>query len=164
MSETPTPTPNTSAKPKRSRRTLMIVAGAVVLAGGGGGAYWLKASRAAEPPAAHAEAEAAPEGGIVPLDAFIVNLADPSGSHFLRASVALVVESEEAAKELTEDAVAKTRIRSAILELLAEQKADALVTPAGKVALKKAIAERAGHAAHDMKVADVLFSEFVVQF
>ena len=33
-----------------------------------------------------------------------------------------------------------------------------------KVELKKAIAERAGHATSDVKVIDVLFSEFVVQF
>jgi flagellar basal body-associated protein FliL len=38
------------------------------------------------------------------------------------------------------------------------------VTPEGKAELKKVIAEQAEHATHDLKVSDVLFSEFVVQF
>jgi flagellar basal body-associated protein FliL len=37
------------------------------------------------------------------------------------------------------------------------------VTTEGKTALKKAIAERAAHAAHELKVTDVLFVEFIVQ-
>jgi flagellar basal body-associated protein FliL len=58
----------------------------------------------------------------------------------------------------------KAKIRSAILERLAQETSDQLVTPEGKAALKKVIAEEAAHAAHELKVTDVLFSEFVVQF
>ena len=56
------------------------------------------------------------------------------------------------------------KVRSAVLELLALQTADTLVTPAGKAALKKAIAGAAGKAASEVHITDVLFSEFVVQF
>ena len=51
----------------------------------------------------------------------------------------------------------------AILELLTLQTSDALVTTAGKTALKKAIAERVSTAIEDVKVFDVLFADFVVQ-
>jgi len=167
MSDTPTPTAPAAEKKSGSRRTLVLAIGAlVVLIAAGGGAYWFLKGRTAE--AAAAQPEAAKEdkgpGGIVPLDTFVVNLADPSGSRYLRTNIALVVDDEEHAKELTENAVAKMRVRSAVLELLAQQSADALVTPEGKSELKKAIAERASKAAEDTHIGDVLFSEFVVQF
>jgi flagellar FliL protein len=102
------------------------------------------------------------------MDPFVVNLADEGGGRFLRVTLSLVVEGEKEAKgegkEGGEDAVATARLRSAILERLAQQKAEHLVTPEGKAELKKVIAEQAEHATHDLKVSDVLFSEFVVQF
>jgi flagellar basal body-associated protein FliL len=55
------------------------------------------------------------------------------------------------------------RTRSAILELLSTQVATRLVTPEGKSEVKKAIAEQASRLL-GVKVTDVLFSEFVVQF
>ena len=55
-------------------------------------------------------------------------------------------------------------LRSAILELLTQQSAPALVTPEGKTALKDAIKARTNPLLADQKVLDVLFSEFVVQF
>ncbi|NOT44264.1 MAG: flagellar basal body-associated FliL family protein [Acidobacteria bacterium] len=162
-----------AAAPKKSNKTLIIIAAAVLLLGGGGGAYYMLVMRAApEAEAAegeeageeHAEAEEEGPSGVVPLDPFIVNLADPGGKRFLRLSVSLVIPGEEAALHMSEDAVVKTRIRSAVLEHLTLQTADHLVTPEGKAELKEAISELAAHAAHGTKVSDVLFSEFVVQF
>jgi flagellar basal body-associated protein FliL len=56
------------------------------------------------------------------------------------------------------------RVRSAILELLAQKESAELVTPDGKAGLKKEIGEAVEHSAHELKVEDVLFSEFIVQF
>jgi flagellar protein FliL len=137
-----------------------------VLLGGGGGAYYWMFARGGEAPAA--EAEAAPvheeEPGVaVPLEPFVVNLADPGGTRFLRVNLSLIVD-EEHALEFEENPTVMARVRSAVLELLAQQTADPLITPDGKNALKKAIAEGAAHAVEGMHVSDVLFSEFVVQF
>jgi flagellar FliL protein len=122
----------------------------------------------ARPAAAGAEAAAEPPEpeptGVVTLAPFVVNLADPGGGRFLRVSLALVVGTEEEAKELGEDAVVNSRIRSSLIELLAQQTSDALVTPEGKAALKNAIKEHVAHVVHEVEVADVLFTEFVVQF
>ena len=139
----------------------------IVLLGGGGGAYYWMYARGGDAAAAEG-AEAAPaheeEPGVaVPLEPFVVNLADPGGSRFLRVNLSLVVD-EAHALEFEENPTVMARVRSAILELLAQQTADPLITPDGKTALKKAIAEGAGHAVEGLHISDVLFSEFVVQF
>jgi len=171
MSDTPTPTPPADGAPpaapvkKKRGKLVPILIVVLLLGGGGGGAYWYFVAR---PAAAGAEATAEPAEpeptGVVALEPFVVNLADSGGSRFLRVSLALVVGNEEEAKELGENAVVKSRIRSSLIELLAQQTSETLVTPDGKAALKKAIKEQVAHAAHEVKVSDVLFSEFVVQF
>ena len=161
--------PAAEAAPKKSRRGLIMIAGIalIVVLGGGGAAYWMYAKGA--PVEGEGEAEAKEEehaepGAAVPLEPFVVNLADPGGSHFLRVNLSLVVEDEEQALVFEESPVTKMKVRSAVLELLALQAADTLITPAGKTELKKAIAEAAGKAASEVHITDVLFSEFVVQF
>ena len=141
---------------------LFAIIGLVLGLGGGGAGYWAYAMRGAPQEAAK---PAPPKIGIIPMEPFVVNLADEGGSRFLRVTLSLAVEGgDERAKETTEDNVVSARIRSAILERLTQQTSDHLVTPEGKAALKKVIAEQASHAAHELKVTDVLFSEFVVQF
>jgi flagellar FliL protein len=136
----------------------------VAVAAGGGGAYYYFV-KAAPVQAKEAKPEPPPPPtGIIPLEPFVVNLADTGATRFLRVTLSLVVQDEEQAKELEEHAIEKARVRSAILELLAEQQSEALATPEGKEELKKMLAERIAHASHDLKVKDVLFSEFVIQF
>lgn len=156
-----------AAAPKKKSKLVLILALAfVVLGGGGAGAYWYFAQRSAPPAeggAAKAEPEEAPEPGLVELDPFVVNLADPGGQRYVRVSVRLLTHDPEQALEMKESAVATAKLRAAILELLSMQTADGLVTTEGKNALKKEIAERAAHAVHELKVTDVLFVEFIVQ-
>lgn len=153
---------------QKSRRGLFIILFVILLllAGGGGGAWWFLLRPAPGAEAAEAEPEPEPPAptGIIPLEPFVVNLADPSASRFLRVTLSLVVEDETVAHEVEENEVVLMRVRSAILELLAQKQAGELVTPDGKAQLKKSIAEGVAHAAHEVKVADVLFSEFIVQY
>ena len=104
------------------------------------------------------------ERGLVSFEPFVANLADPGGQRFVRATVQLVVGDAHMATEMTETPVLAMQARAIILELLATQLADTLVTPDGKVALRQAIAERIAEALHEVEVVDVLFSDFVVQF
>ena len=169
MSTENQPVSAAAAPAKKSRKGLVIILIVVLLllAGGGGGAYWFMfhGNGAAEAAEADPEPEPPPPAtGIVPLAPFVVNLADPSGTRFLRVSMSLVVADEAVAKEIEEEKVVHARLRSAILELLAQKQSTELVTPEGKAELKKAIAEGVAHAAHELKVEDVLFSEFIVQF
>jgi flagellar protein FliL len=149
-----------AAKPKS--KLIPIVAAVVVLAGGGGGGYWWWSNRA--PAGAQAEAPPPAEPGIVSFEPFVANLADEGGGRFLRASLKLVVEGAERAKEVEENAVERAQLQSAILEVLTQQTADALVTPEGKAALKEAILARTGEVLHETPITDVLITEFVVQF
>ena len=159
--------------PKR-RRILPILLGLVVVLGGagaGGYVWWTKqqavATAGADGEAAKATPEPAAEDGhgvLLPLDTFTVNLADATASRFLRTNVQLVLAVEEdVLKELEHEKVPIVRARAAVLELLAEQKSDVINTPEGKKALKAEIRTRAGKALHH-EVADVLFSDFVIQF
>jgi flagellar FliL protein len=143
---------------------------ALLLLGGGGAGFYLWRVRAAAPEGGETsthEAEGGPskhESGVLAFEPFVVNLADAEGSRFLRVNLRLLVSDGEAARELQEDEVAMLKVRSGILELLSAQTSDTLVTPEGKAALKTAIAGRASQTLDTVKVTDVLFSEFVVQF
>jgi flagellar FliL protein len=159
MSDAPAAPAAPAAKPKS--KLIPIVAAVVVLAGGGGG-YWWWSHRA--PAEAQAEAPPPAEPGIVSFEPFVANLADEGGGRFLRASLKLVVEGAERAKEVEENAVERAQLQSAILEVLTLQTADALVTPEGKAALKEAILARTGEVLHETPITDVLITEFVVQF
>lgn len=152
-----------AAAPAKSKKTLFIAIAALVVLGGGGGAYW-KFFRSA-PPEAAAEETKEPEEppAIVNFDPFVVNLSDPGTPRFLRVTLALVVNGEEQAKEFEEDAVVRMKVRSALLEMLSQQKASVLITPEGRTELQKHIVELAGHNAEELKITDVLFSEFIVQ-
>lgn len=158
----PSQTPATHAPTKSRRRFVVLVLALLVVLVGGGAAYWFVLRHDVETSEADAPPAPAP-ASIVAFEPFVVNLADPGGSRFLRLTLAIVVAGEEAGKALEEDAVARMRIRSAILELLAQETSDALMTPDGKARLKKTIADTAARAAHGVQVSDVLFSEFVVQ-
>jgi flagellar FliL protein len=146
---------------KRGKGLLFVVIGLILGLGGGGAGYWVYAMRST---AHEAKAPEPPKIGIIPMEPFVVNLADEGGSRFLRLTLSLAVEGEERAKETAEDKVLHARLRSAILERLTQQTSEHLVTPEGKAELKKTIAEQVTHAARELKVTDVLFSEFVVQF
>jgi flagellar FliL protein len=161
MSEQTEPVP-AAPQPKSSKKKLLIiVAAVVVIVAGGGGFWWTRMAKAQA-----AGAEAAPKEvtrGLLKFDPFVVNLAD-GGTRFLRTTLQIVVEPEEKAAHITENPVLMLQLRSAVLELLAQQTATALVTPEGKAAMKAAIISRAQEALDGGKIADVLFSEFVVQF
>ena len=168
------------ATAKKSKLPL-IIGLVVLLGGGGGGGYWWmarqKAAAATETESGHGEAgkkdghaadgkegEAAEGGALLSLDVFTVNLADTEAQRFLRTTVQLVIDGDEAAaKEIEEAKLPVIRVRSAVLELLSSQKSADIATPEGKNALKKAIAEKAAKALHH-EVLDVLFSDFVIQF
>lgn len=169
MSDTKEQAPvDPAAKPakKGGKAKLFIIGGViVVLLGGGGLAAYFTLKKPADPNApAEVKKEEPAATGIISFEPFVVNLADTGGQRFLRISVRLIVADETEAKEIQESEVKVMRLRSAILELLTAQTSDHIVTPDGKAALKKEIAEKAAHIVEPIEVSDVLFSDFVVQY
>jgi flagellar FliL protein len=162
---TPATTQAAATKPGGKSKLLIIGIVAIVVLGGGGAAAFYVMRSPAAPNGEKAAVVAKPkESGLITLEPFTVNLADPGGSRFLRLSVRLVVDSPQAGEKAQKNNVLLARIRSTILELLAQQKADSLITPEGKTELKAAIAEHVKEILEDAKVTDVLFTDFVVQF
>jgi flagellar protein FliL len=157
-------------KKSRMKTAIVLVGGLLVLGGGAaaGGYWWMARNGAAAAnngEQSHEPAEKiGPHSGIVPLEQFTVNLADQDASRFLRATVHLVIDEGTEAEEIKEDALKVMRIRSAILEVLTLQTSEKVTTPEGKTALKEEIAKRASAILKPVKVIDVLFSDFVVQF
>jgi len=140
--------------------------GILLMAAGGGGVwFWTRGAQAASAESHGAAPAIDPtDSGMVPLDPFLVNLADTEAPRFLRATVSLVIGPKARAEGLARDPVAMARIRSTVLELLTTQRSGPLVTPEGKAELKNGISERVGAVIGNAKVFDVLFSDFVVQF
>jgi flagellar FliL protein len=150
----------------RLRWLVLLVVFVFAVGGAAGGFYWWRAGAAGRdaPSSPEAAERARAEAGVIAFEPFTVNLADRDAQRFLRVNLRLLVNDSTKAKEVGEDDVRMLRVRSAILELLSQQTAEPLTTPEGKTALKQAIAERATAILEHMRVTDVLFSEFVVQF
>jgi flagellar FliL protein len=158
MSDTATPAP---PRKKRLFRTIALAFVLLLILGGGAaGGYWWW-TRAA--PAAEAAAHEPAGSAMVPLQPFVVNLADREAPRFLRVTLCLVIDEEADAARIEKDPIVLARARSAILELLATQSAGTVTTPEGKDELKRAVAERSALVLK-VDVRDVLFTDFVVQF
>ena len=101
-------------------------------------------------------------GPIMPLDEFLVNLADPSGDHFLKLTVNLELSKDkgktpESMKEQT------PLIRDAVLTSLGSKTRDDVSTDSGRNKLKADIKKKVNVALGEDDVTDVYFSNFVTQ-
>lgn len=161
-------TPPPPAKKGKGKLLLILVVLLVLGGGAGGGAWWWMAkSQAASGHDAKAGGEheaVSEESGVLPLEQFTVNLADEEASRFLRVTVHLVIDQGHMVKEIEEDKLKLMRVRSSVLELLTMQTSGRVTTAEGKTELKHAIAARTTDILKPIKVIDVLFSDFVVQF
>jgi flagellar FliL protein len=152
-------------KAKGGRLKFLAIGGVLLLAVAG--ASWWFFLRPAPGEQSPAKVEAPPEkpkgGGVVTLEPFLVNLADKEGARFLRVSMRLIVPEAKEAEEIAKDEVRRVRLRAGILELLATQTAQPLLTPEGKNALRTAIIKESAAILEPCHVIDVLFTDFVVQ-
>jgi len=160
---------------------LLLAIGVIVAAGAAGGFFLHK-----QPPGdSGAAADEDPPVTLLPLDEFIVNLADRAESHYLSVTVTLEVtlhSSGEDAKSkksahksgghssagegqasgLESDELTP-RIRDAIIEVLACQTYSSLRTKEGRAKLKAAIKDNVNARVSSVEVSNVLFSTFVIQ-
>ncbi len=134
---------------------LFIIVGAVALVliiGVGVGAYYVGAKTASSTPtdgvAAEVETKTASRviskkhdaiGPLVPIDEFLINLLDKENSRYLKATMTLEVDSEEAAEEIQ---TRMPQIRDAILLLTSNKTFAELHDLQGKMHLR---AELIGH-------------------
>ncbi|MCH8178397.1 MAG: flagellar basal body-associated FliL family protein [Proteobacteria bacterium] len=163
MSAAPAATPAEGDAPKKGKKKLIII-GAVVallLVGGGGAFFMMKKNADAEAAAAegdeegdHAPAKQAkkPEHGkddhkgpptFVPLDPFIVNLADKDSERFAQVGVSLQVDDAKVGEEMKAYMPA---IRNAVLMILSHKTSEEMLSAEGKHKLAEEIRRDAARA------------------
>jgi flagellar FliL protein len=94
------------------------------------------------------------------LEPFAVNLAGPGFSRYARLSLRLQL-NEEHDKEVLKQSAAK--VRDALIMLLTSKRAEELITPEGKIELRKEIIEQVNIATGKPIVSAIYFKEFLIQ-
>jgi flagellar FliL protein len=156
---------------KSSRGILFAILGVLVVAGAVGGFLFFrrhKATRSAS--ASVAVKQSAPIATVdLPLDPFVVNLADTGGHSYARIGLTLqlaapVATGKKEKKEASADASGpRDMVRDTVITTLNQEQSTDLLAPDGKEHLKQTI--RSAIAARDpqMKIIDIYFTEFLIQ-
>lgn len=109
-----------------------------------------------------------PEGhptvhSVVHLESFVVNLADPDGTCFLRVGIDLGLERELRNRDKEEADLPTAQIRDTIILVLTGWNSDALLAAEGKEKLKAALLSALRTRVPELGVQDVYFTDFLVQ-
>jgi flagellar FliL protein len=176
------PSPDAAPAPVASgvplKMVIIIVAGTLVLGLGGAFAFFKfmagghggdeqKAETAAAKAAGHGETDAKSDaskvvapGAIYDVDPFIVNLSDTPEVRYLKLTVKLELENQEASAEL---ASRVPQLRDTILVLLTSKDSASIRTPQGKFQLRDEITQRVNSLLPKPGVRAAYFTDFVVQ-
>ncbi|MBI4643907.1 MAG: flagellar basal body-associated FliL family protein [Deltaproteobacteria bacterium] len=142
-------------KPKgKLKKIIILVVLLFVLLGGGAFAYLLLVDEPTTDKTKHVEK------AMMPLEPFLVNLADKDSRRYLKVKIDLEVDTEKTAKELEK---AMPRIRDQLIFLLSSKSYQDISTPEGKLQLKKEILARLTALPTGKKISGAYFTEFVAQ-
>jgi flagellar FliL protein len=154
------------------KKIIIIVVGVLILLGGGGaGVYFLKPDLlpafirpkvAAAGKDGKKTEEHKPEHEVgADLDVFVVNLAGPGPSRYLRTILSLGVKDEHDKEKIKE---LSGKIRHSVIMYLSERKAEDLGDLAGKNKVRQELQKQISEAIGDSKfVSNVYFKEFLIQ-
>ncbi|HEX5356453.1 MAG TPA: flagellar basal body-associated FliL family protein [Aquabacterium sp.] len=167
MSAAPAAAPAEGEAPKKGPKKLIIIIAAVVLllVLGGGGAFFMMKKKAAEAEAAaaaeeedggghakpakeakkpeHGKGDHAAPPAFVPLEPFVVNLADRDSERFAQVGITLQVDDAKMSEEMKAYMPA---IRNAILLILSHKSSEELLSQEGKQKLAEEIRRDAARA------------------
>jgi flagellar FliL protein len=167
-------------KPAKRRsaigKILLIVVLAVVSSAGGGIVSFVLISRTmsaqaktADPVEKTREAEQEriaamlEKSAALPLEPFVVNLADPDAARYLRIKISLMIDDKSKAKEVTENQALQLKVRDVILQSLTAKTSQDLMNEEGKNKLRHELQEKVALYFRNPKLVDVMFTEFVIQ-
>ena len=130
--------PAEAAKPPKSKKMLIIIVAAVLLLGGGGAAafFILKSKSADTAEAAPVHAHPAAPPTFLPLEAMVVNLADPGGDRFAQIGITLEISDAHVADQVK---AFMPSIRNGILLAISQRTTTELLQVEGKQKLAKDI-------------------------
>lgn len=100
---------------------------------------------------------------VIELPPFIVNLADTDNARYLRMTVSLGVGGEEGGEEEKPDQLFMTRVRNAMLAVLAEKTSEEILSAEGKSKLRKELLKAAQAASEEPEVQAIYITDFIVQ-
>ena len=147
---------------KRSSAPMMFAFAILAIAGAAGAAWFVSQSKAS---GGENSRSAASPGQLVHLEGFTVNLADTEENHFVRVTMDLELDRLPTPLEKDKPAsgLPMPRIRDTIIAILAASKAEPLLTPDGKIQLKKNLLDALNRRVPEMAVREIYFTEFLVQ-
>ncbi len=152
-----------SLAPKTGKtKKIIVLALSVLLLGVVGGLAYLLLTDDPSPLGKESQAAPAPhaEKAIMPLEPFLVNLADRETRRYLKLKVELEVDQEKSVKDLEKSL---SPIRDALIMLLSSKTYVDISTVEGKRQLKQDILQRLATVSGGQKVKNVYFTEFVAQ-
>jgi flagellar FliL protein len=162
MADAPTEAPR--AKKKRMLPLLLLATGVIVGGSSVVGTLLAGAETAAGEPDGAAVEEARPPGepGVVALEPFVLNLADPEGDRYLRLTLSIAVDRAEVAERAASE-LEQTRLRDLVLTVLGAKLAEEITSFEGKEALRAELRRALAPYFEGARVLDVFFTEFLVQ-
>ena len=154
-------------------KMLLVVLLALVSSAGGGVMSWVLISKtigaqaqAAKPDEKAEEenlAEVLEKSAVLPLEPFVVNLADTEAARYLRIKISLMIDNKEKLPEIAENQALQLKVRDVILQSLTNKTSQDLINEDGKNKLRHEIQEKVAVYFREPKLVDVMFTEFVIQ-
>ena len=154
-------------------KMLLVILLALVSSAGGGLISFVLISRtlnaqgkpAEKPEKAEQEkiAEMLEKSAVIPLEPFVVNLADTDAARYLRIKISLMVDDKSKLKEVSENQALQLKVRDVILQSLTAKRSQDLINSEGKNNLRHEIQDKVAIYFRAPKLVDVMFTEFVIQ-
>lgn len=149
-----------AALPAKKSPMVLIIAIVAILAIAGGVVATLMITKKHAPPPKPDPGEYVKVGETVPLDEFMINLADPSNDHYLKTTMTLGLKPGVAAEKFKDKL---PEVRDVIIMVLTSKRLAEIKSPAGKTELKNTLRERINTALGEKDIADIYFQDFAMQ-
>ena len=154
--------------PKKGKPVLLIAVALVVVGGGAAAFFVLKGQGGAEAPAAHGAATsedgskpaASLQGPIAEFPAIIVNLNEPEGTRYLKATLAISLSDERVVAEVER---LKPVLRDQFIRELSELNFRQTMGAKNKLAVKRRLLKRFNDLLGPDAGTEVFLTEFIVQ-
>jgi flagellar protein FliL len=148
-------------RPRKATRNTVLI---VLLLGVTATALWFRARQRESGAASVTKAAERPiVRSVVHLESFVVNLADPGGTCFLRVGIDLGISREPRNRDPEEASLPVARIRDTIITVLTGWTSDSLLAAGGKEQLKTALLSALQARVSELGIEDVYFTDFLVQ-
>ena len=148
------------------KKLIIIIVAVLVLLGGAAGGYFFFMGGEKEKKISPEEEQAALKlqanqvGPMVNIDSFIVNISDDQESRYLKATITVEVDGEEASMEVNQR---MPQIKDAILLLIGNKTFHELNDLQGKIQLRAELINKINSILLKGKVKRIYFTDFVVQ-